>query len=374
MAKPRDSTTGQRTSAGVFTPPYPPSWFDRVTAWIDRLPGPSWAFYLLLATALILAVSAIQWREGAYPAGTFNADHVFTAASLAAVLGLMHFQDKAATSAITSFRPLLSSKDEASRVSAQEESAFATLSYQLTTLPPRPALLAMIAGCAFASIAYAIDVVSGRVPPYLAGAAGTAFSTASIMIPFILANGLFVLLVYHTFHQLLQVSRIYTNHTRIDIYQLQSLYALSLPGAITALSLIAFAYGLYAITPLGAPENPVQIGIYLVVAGAASAAFALPLIGAHRALAAEKRASLAQVSSRFKAITIQLHHELDNGRLSQMDTLNRALASLQIEQDVLRKIPTWPWDPAAVRALVVALLLPVAVWIIQFILARFLGT
>ena len=374
MPKRRVPTTGQGTSIGVFTPPYPPSWFDRVTAWIDRLPGPSSVFYVLLAIGLALAVSAIQWREGAYPTGTFDAGHVFTGASLAAVLGLMHFQDKAATSAIRSFRPLLSSKDEASHPTAQEESAFAALSYQLTTLPPRPALLATIAGCAFASIAYAVDVVSGTVPPYLAGAAGTAISTASIMIPFILANGLFVLLVYHTFHQLLQVSRIYTNHTRIDIYQVQSLYALSLPGAITALSLIAFAYGLYAITPRGAPENPVQIGIYLVVAGAASAAFALPLIGAHRALAAEKSASLSQVSSRFKAMTVQLHRELDNGRMSQMDTLNRALASLQIEQDVLRKIPTWPWDPAAVRALVVALLLPVAVWIIQFILARFLGT
>jgi hypothetical protein len=373
MAKRKDPTTALRTSTGVFTPPYPPSWFDRVTAWVDRLPGPSWAFYVLLAIVLALAVSAIQWREGAYPAGTFYAAHVFTGASLAAVLGLMHFQDKIATSAITSFRPLLSSRDEAGPPSAEEGSTFANLSYRLATLPPRPALLATIAGSAFASIAYVVDVVSGRAPPYLAGAAGTAFSTAAIMIPFILANGLFVLLVYHTIHQLLHVSRIYTNHTRIDIYQLQSLYALSLPGALTALGLIAFVYGLYAITPPGAPENPVQIGIYLVFAGAAAAAFTLPLIGAHRALVAEKNASLAHVSSRFKATTIQLHDELDNGRLSQMDALNKALASLQIEQDVLRKIPTWPWDPAAVRALVAALLLPVAVWIIQYLLARLLG-
>lgn len=365
---------GERTAPGVFTPPYPPSWFDRLTSWIDRLPGPAWGFYVLLAIALTLVVSAIQWNEGAYPAGTFYAGHVFTGASLAIVLGLMHFQDKVATSAITSFRPLLTSRDEGGGSSEEEGSAFARLSYQLATLPPRPALLATITGCAFASIAYAIDVVSGGVPPYLAGAAGTALSTASIMIPFILANGLFVLLVYHTFHQLLQVSRIYTKHTRIDIYQLQSLYALSLPGTLTALGLLAFAYGLYAITPRGAPENPVQIGIYLVFAGAASAAFSLPLIGAHRALVAEKNASLAQVSSRFKAITIQLHDELDQRRMSEMDALNNALASLQIEQEALRKVPTWPWDPATVRALVVTLLLPVAVWTIQFILARFLGT
>lgn len=373
MAKRRAPMTGQKTSSGVFTPPYPPSWFDRVEAWVDRLPGPYWAFYSLCAVGLAIAVSAIQWREGAYPTGTFIADHVFTGGSLAVLLGLMHFQDKAATSAITSFRPLLGSKDEASRTSAKEEPVFAGLSYRLATLPPWPALLATIAGFAFASIAFAIDVRNGNVPPYLARAAGTTLSTASIMIPFSLANGLLVLLVYHTIHQLRLVSRIYTHHARIDIYQLQSLYALSYPGAFTALGLVAFAYGLYAITPPGAPENPVQIAIYLVVAGAASAAFGLPLIGAHRALVAEKNAKLAEASSRFKAITVELHQELDNRRLSQMDALNKALTNLQIEQDVLRKIPTWPWDPAVVRALVTALLLPLVVWITQFLLGRFLG-
>ena len=74
-----------------------------------------------------------------------------------------------------------------------------------------------------------------------------------------------------------------------------------------------------------------QIGIYLIFAGAASAALALPLIGAHRALIVENSANLAQASTRFKTIAIRLHDELDSGRLSEADALNRALASLQIE-------------------------------------------
>ena len=373
MSKRGHPIASPRARTDAFVPPYPPSWFDRFTDWVDRLPGPAWALYAILAVGLAIAVSVVQWREGAYPAGTFNAGHVFTGASLGFVLGFMHYLDKAASSAIASFRPLLSANDNASRLSAQEQSTFAALSYQLATLPPRPAFIATIAGAAFASIAFAMDVVSGRFPPYLAGTSGTAFSTASIMIVFIPANGLLVLLVYHTLHQLMHVSRIYTNHTRIDIYRLQPLYALSLPGTITALALIAFAYGLYVITPPSAPENPVQIGIYLVFAGTASATFALPLLGAHRALVVEKKASLAEVSSRFRATTVRLHSQLDRGRLGQMDQLNKALASLQIEQDVLRKVPTWPWEPGAVRAIVAALLLPVAVWTIQLLLARVLG-
>jgi len=373
MSKRGKPTTSPRATTGAFTPPYAPSWFDRFTIWVDRLPGPSWAFYLILAVGLALAVSAAQWREGSYSTGTFNAGHVFTGAGIAYVLGFMHYLDKAASSAIASFRPLLASEDTAGRPPPHEQSTFATLSYQLATLPPRPALLVTIGGAAFASILFAIDVVRGAPAPYLAGTAGTAFSTASFMILFIPANGLLFLLAYHTIHQLVHVSRIYSKHTRIDIYQLQPLYALSLPGAFTALGLIAFVYALLAGTVTVAQANPVGIGLSLVFAGIAAATFALPLLGAHRALVAEKKASLLEVSSRFRATTVKLHSQLDRGRLAQMDPLNKALTSLQIEQDVLHKIPTWPWEPGAVRAIVAALLLPVAVWAIQLLLARVLG-
>ena len=35
--------TKARATTGIssaFVPPYPPSWFDRLTGWVDRLPGP----------------------------------------------------------------------------------------------------------------------------------------------------------------------------------------------------------------------------------------------------------------------------------------------------------------------------------------------
>jgi hypothetical protein len=50
------------------------------------------------------------------------------------------------------------------------------------------------------------------------------------------------------------------------------------------------------------------------------------------------------------------------------------VATLEIEQNVLRRIPTWPWQPGAVRGLLAALFLPVAVWAIQLFLGRFFGT
>ena len=60
--------------------PYAPSWVDRFNAWIDRLPGSSWAYYLGIGLALFLIPSVVLWGEGARPVGTFLAARICTAA------------------------------------------------------------------------------------------------------------------------------------------------------------------------------------------------------------------------------------------------------------------------------------------------------
>jgi len=354
-----------------FTPPYPPSWFDRFTAWVDRLPGPAWGFYLILAAALVLAETAIQWREGAFPVGTFHPVNVWAVGSLAYFLGVMHYLDKSGAYAIASFRPLLTETKPARRLPLDNQSRYADLSYRLTTLPSRPAMIATIAGIAAAVFGFTLQLSAGAVPTPLAGTVRTTLSTAAVLAVFIPTTGIGFLFMYHAVHQLRQVSRIYTRHARINVYQLQPLYALSQPGALTALALIAFNY---AFLTVSAPILPVwDLAGTLMLAVIGGAAFALPLLGAHRRLTAEKEARLAEATSRFEAATIELHSQLDRGRLLQMDHLNKALASLEIEQNALRKIPTWPWQPGAIRAVVAALLLPVAVWAIQVLLGRILG-
>jgi hypothetical protein len=52
--------------------PYPKSWIDRLIQWIDRLPGPSWVFYVLGVLVLMLLINAILWIDGSVPAGSFG--------------------------------------------------------------------------------------------------------------------------------------------------------------------------------------------------------------------------------------------------------------------------------------------------------------
>ena len=373
MPERRKTAPKSQIGSEAFVPPYPPSWFDRFTAWVDRLPGPAWAFYLILAAGAVLAETAIQWMERAYAVGTFNPLHAWSVANFAYLLALMHYLDKSAASAIASFRPLLTSAKGGAHRTLQDQSNYSELSYRLTTLPARPTIIATLAGGGFGVIWLIFQATEGIVSPPLAGTARTTLSTASMLILLLVGMAMSFVLLYHTIHQLVLVSRIYTRYALINIYRLQPLFALSLPGAFTGIGLILFIY-LWTFTAPSQTLGPVEIGLSVSFMAIAGATFVLPMLGAHRRLVAEKERRLAETSSLFEATTTQLHAELHRGRLLRMDQLNRALSNLEIEQNALRRIPTWPWRAEALRSLAAAVLLPLAVWGLQLLLGRFLGT
>ncbi len=193
---------------------YPPSWFDRLADWIDVLPGPPWVFYLVIGIAVGIAGSAIEWIEGAYPPGNFNALHVWTLANFAYLLALIHYLDKSAASAIASFRLIIAPAASDGQPTEEGKSTYARLAFQLTTLPSRPALLAAIIGMGFAIVVSALQFSAGSVPSYLVGTAGTALSNASMLVMLTVGNAVSGLLVYHTIHQLALISQIYTRYAR----------------------------------------------------------------------------------------------------------------------------------------------------------------
>jgi len=43
--------------------PYQPSWLNRLAAWITRLPGPHWVYYLVLGLVLFLIQVVALWIE-----------------------------------------------------------------------------------------------------------------------------------------------------------------------------------------------------------------------------------------------------------------------------------------------------------------------
>ncbi len=64
----------------------------------------------------------------------------------------------------------------------------------------------------------------------------------------------------------------------------------------------------------------------------------------------------------------ELYGRVDAGELHSIDELRVTMASLETGQSMLTRIPTWPWRPETLRGLVSALLLPLVMFILQFVL------
>jgi hypothetical protein len=52
----------------------------------------------------------------------------------------------------------------------------------------------------------------------------------------------------------------------------------------------------------------------------------------------------------------------------------KVISVLETERDMLKRISTWPWQPETLQFLMTALLLPLLLWIIQYVLQQFLGS
>lgn len=278
--------------------PYAPSWIDRFTAWVARLPGSSWLYYLGIGLVLFLIETVVLWIEGPYPIGTFLTIHGFEAGVIAFFLAVLHYLDDRADAALTTLRPALKASEEEYR----------RLRYQVTTLPARPTLLASLA--ILISFVVMEHVVWRSLPSSFDALAASPISWALLYILYRLLWWLFGTFIYHTIHQLRVINRIFTRHTRINLFRMRPLYAFSSVTALTAVSLTVIPYAWMAINP--APLTTTTIGIMFPITALALASFVWPLLGIHRLLVEEKERLLGEISLRSEAAMVELLQRIDD--------------------------------------------------------------
>lgn len=339
--------------------PHPPSWLDHFTDWVEQLPGPWWLFYLVMSLVLVLFQSALQWQAGSYPVGTFNVFHVWFMLNIPYTLGLLHYVEKCAEAALKSSRPALNVSD----------AEYADLRYRLTHLPARPTLIvSLIAALAFLPVLFLL--AGGQVERI-------GFSSQPISLGFLLFFwGLNWWIIGAMFCQIVlqmrSIGRIYATHIRINLFELGPLYAFS---GVTARMAISMAFAAY----LWGGTSPQQGNVAAMIAVSSSFAlvavvvFVGPLWGLHQRLDADKVHALNENGRRFETAAAALHRNVDAGDLDQATRLKDALTGLEIEHNLLQKIPTWPWQPETLRGLITALLLPIVLFLIQYVLQRVLS-
>jgi len=345
--------------AAPTTRPYAPSWVDYVIAGIQRLPGPSWLYYLGLWLLLFLLANAVKWADGSQPLGTIEPLWALRVVQGVYFLALMHYLKGVAGRALQTFRPALGvSEDE-----------YARLHYQLTTLPAWPALLVSGLG-----LAIAIWFVLSEPAPtdYVTSPLAAAFDGVSLALVLAPLGAM----LHHTVHQIRTVSRIHAAATRIDLFQPDPLHAFSGLAARTVggYILIMDPTILYLLGFM--PEemsDPRTLGVLAFMTLLLAVSFFLPLLGMHQRMEEEKTRLQTEANRRLEATIAELHRRIDAGDTASFTELQRGMTALEIEREALAGIPTWPWQPGTLRLVISALLFPVVVWSIQRVLEYLAG-
>jgi hypothetical protein len=332
-----------------------PSWADRVTAWVDRLPPPSVVVYAMVSMVLFAIVTLLHWAFGAYPVGTFSLAVVTVVTVLGWWLWLIGRFNRAAGSAFDSLgERRLVNPDRAME-----------LRRRLTTLPAVPTL---VVGGALAIAAatrvvtnqgFAAQLIVTDEPRSIAVTAALTVMLAMVGAAYVLKI-VFVSVFVHGFLR---------DEVAVNVYQVSSLYRFSRLSAGMAVSVVLTA-GVFV---LGVPE--VFSGVF-AVAGAvlpttlATLAFLVPLAGVHGRLVAEKTEALDACAEKIRLAAARLHTVVDEMDLPRMDPLQKAIQALDTERTQIQRVPTWPWQVDTVRWVVGVLLFPLVLIAIQFVTTR----
>ncbi|MEW6029503.1 MAG: hypothetical protein ACOYZ8_10045 [Chloroflexota bacterium] len=184
------------------------------------------------------------------------------------------------------------------------------------------------------------------------------------------------MLIVHSIQQVRLIARVHREATNVNLYESDSHHAFS---KLTMRAAIGLVLPIYAYTFVGILINyyrasnmsAVDIGIVILVILVASAIFILPLLGMRRRLVNEKERLMVESNRRFEATVRMLHERVDGKSLEKMDDLNKALASLFLEKDNLKKISTWPWEAETMRGFLSSVGLPILLWFVTTYLGRF---
>jgi hypothetical protein len=74
------------------------------------------------------------------------------------------------------------------------------------------------------------------------------------------------------------------------------------------------------------------------------------------------------VTERLLSALSQVHERQDDEDLAGFENQYQLVMSLSHERELLRKTPTWPWQPGTLLAFLSALLLPITIFLIQEII------
>ena len=343
---------------------YSPSWVDRLTDWIERLPIPMWAFYGLLYLFAAISLNIASWINGALPWGTPSFAQLYNAIWVVIPLIMIHITDRLAQRALNSFASLVRDR----------QAELDDIRYRMTTMPARPVFwlwLVVAALLLFSAIqdpSFVIyDHPGGPIHPVTL-AINTVFS--------VLTYSMAPLMIFHAARQLSLVNKAYELVDEVSVFHRQPLYAFSTLTMRTALFLVGMAvisYAAESIVDTSSTEDAITLTLSVIVVPLSLVVVLLPLWGIHQRLQEAKENVLEENSMQTAKLRQQFYSVMDDENYDALPVVESAMESLYKERDQLRGIPTWPWAAGAFRNFLSAVLLPMLLWFLQIVLSRLLS-
>jgi hypothetical protein len=337
--------------------PYSPSLVDRLMGAIQRLPFPYGLTYLTLFLLESIAIHVLAWMDGGLPAFTFSPLLLLFPLWLWGPLAIMTRLNAVSLETLTNLGPALDLQPEALR----------RLKYEFTTLPARNVIINCVlwAAAYFAIMAAAYDTVVAL------------FSFGPVLQGISLLVGLFTYSIggtvyYHTFRQLRLMNQTVKLVKHFDLFDLAPIYAVSVLTSNTGIAWIFLLSLSLLIFPIQNALVP-TLALLTFQVGFALAAFGLPLRIVSLRLLAEKGRLLSDNDKRFKLMLARLHRCLDDGELGSTAELKNGIDGLNIERNVLVKLPVLPWRPGLLTGFLSLISLPILLFLAQYALGKWLG-
>jgi hypothetical protein len=343
--------------------PYAPGWTNRLVAWLERLPGPTWLAYVGLA-AIGMAAQSLVFLGLTELRSEDVLVAAFWAITLPLGVWLVGYLADTAGSALDTFRPAL-------EIAPDVE--LARLRYELTTVPARGAAIILVLTALATPLYYVTDPVGSNITGLSPAAMGGRYLAETFF------GALIVVLIYQSWRQLRIVDTIHAGATRLDLFRPAPLYAFSVftSRAAIVIALVFIVPTLVAVAdaPVSSGTGNLVLWVPWVAIGIVAAAlvFALPLRGMQRRIIAEKRRLQSEVGLRLETTMAAIHRAVDDGRIGDASGMSDALAALIAERELVEKLPTLPWRPGTLGALISAILVPLALFLVQRALTQFLG-
>jgi hypothetical protein len=338
---------------------FKPSWLNRLLDRMYQLRLPRWLSSLLIPIGLFILAHIILYLLEPSLAWTVQGEITNLLFWLGFILSGYNYLLSAGWESLNDFRPCL----------RMDEKEFVNLRKRFLLLPRRWGWLAI------PPFALAILFTNFRPPIPAKPEVALIIQVIMILLAAITFTGAIHVMVT-VIRMLKTINQLYERIVKINIFNLEDLYALS---ALTAKVGIFFvvagtmSYIINIVVPEGQPQT--EVAIFFVSSNSLMAvlAFLLPLLGIHRKLVKEKKLVAQDNNRRLKVAMQILHERSDRSQLEEMPLIKAQIGALLEFRREIGSISTWPWRPQTLRGFITAISLPIVVWLIQQFLAGVIG-